>query len=154
MVTTINLQSGKDGTWFDFFYSKLDTSTGDITYGDPIEGGPRAQIRNPAPFFQERAKLRKTESVMVFNKKARKMEKVVSEKELSHEERQKENEDAFDYMIQDLEGFKLDGKVIKNTREGKIAAMDIPIFAMFVNRCVELLQEQGAVEEKAETKNS
>jgi hypothetical protein len=154
MDTIINLQSGREGTWFNFFYSDLDLSTGDITYGDPIENGPRAKIRNPTPFFQEREKLRETESSMVFNKKARKMEKVISNKELTKEERQKENDDATAYMIQELEGFKLEGKVLNNTREDKLAAMEIPIFAMFVNRCVELVQKQAAVEEKIEEKNS
>jgi hypothetical protein len=152
--TVIDLQSGKEGVWFDFFYSKLNTDTMEIEYGEPIEGGPRAQIRNPAPFFQARAENRKTESIMVYNKKARKMEKVTSEKELTPAERKAENEDMIDYMIQNVEGFKLDGKIIKNTKKDKVDAMTVPIFSMFVNHCVEMLQEQSAKEEKEETKNS
>ena len=150
----IDLQTGKEGTWFDFFYSKLDTDTMDITYEDPIEGGPRAKIRNPGPFFQERAEARKTESAMVHNKKARKMEKVVSEKELTPAERKAESDDMVDYMIESLDGFKIDGRIIKSTKKDKVEAMKLPIFSMFINKCVEMLQGQSAVEEKAEAKNS
>ncbi len=150
MSKVINFQSLKDGVWFTFFYSKLNTDTMDIGYGEPIEGGPQAQIRNPTPFWQERARSRKTETELVFNKKARKMEKVVSEKELTPEEKKKETGDFIDFLIQDLRGFKLDGKAIKATREDKIAAMEIPLFSMFINRCVELLQGMSATEEDAE----
>lgn len=152
--TVVNLNSGKQGVWFPFFYSELDVDTMDIKYGDPIENGPRAKIRNPTPFIQERAETRETVSEMIFNKKARKMEKVTSEKELTSQERKAENEAMIDYMIQDVEGFKLDGKVIRNTKADKIEAMRIPLFSMFVNKCVSDLQKQSAEEEKEEQKNS
>ena len=56
-------------------------------------------------------------------------------------------------MIQEVDGFKLDGKEIKGTRDEKIRMMEIPIVSMFVHHCVEILQEQGAQEEKAESEN-
>lgn len=149
----INLQTSKDGTWFDFFYSKIDPQTMEPVYGDPIEGGPKMKIRNPTTFFQERAKTRKTEGKMVLNPKTRQMEKVVSEIELTAAEKQAENDDFADYVIQDIDGFKLDGKEIKCTREEKIEIMQIPIVSMFVRRCVEILQERGAIEEREEAKN-
>lgn len=152
--TVIDLMDVKEGTWFDFFYSKLNADTMELTYSDPIENGPRAKVRSPTPFFEERAKFRKTESAMVLNKKSRAMQKVVSDKELTPEERQKESDDMRDYIIQEVDGFKLSGRVMKNTREDKLKAMRMPLFSLFINHCVELLTEQGAKEEKAESKNS
>lgn len=150
----INLQSNKEGVWFPFFYSRIDSSTMEVAYDDPIEDGPRMKIRNPAPFFKERAKTRKTKSEMVLNKKSRAMERVTSEVELSAEEKKKEDDDFKDYVIMEFEGFKLDGKEVSCNRETKIEIMDIPIVAMYVHRCVEILQERGATEEKDTLKNS
>ena len=150
----INLQSNKDGEWFPFFYSHIDPSTMEITYDDPIEGGPKMKIRNPVSFFREKSKERKSKSEFVFNKKSRGMEKVVSEVELTPAQKAAENEDLFDFVIQGIEGFKLDGREIKCTRAEKVTIMELPVVSMFVNRCVELLQEQAAVEEDGEVKNS
>ena len=150
----INLTTHKDGTWFPFFYSHMDSSTMEITYDDPIEGGPRMKIRNPVKFFQERVQDRKTKSEMVLNKKTRAMEKVVSNVELTPEQKKQENDDFADYVIDEIENFKLDGKVIKCDRKTKIEIMQIPIVSMYVNRCIEILQESGAKEEAVESKNS
>jgi hypothetical protein len=149
----INLASQKDGTWFPFFYSRIDSSTGEIIYDDPVEEGPRMKIRNPVPFFKERAETRKRSTEYVFNKKSRGMEKVSSDVELTPAQRKKENEDFADYVIDGIENFKLDGKVIKCDRRTKIEIMNIPIVSMFVQRCIEMLQESGAQEEKETAKN-
>jgi len=154
MATVINLQTGKDGSWFSFFYSKIDSATMDVIYDDPIEDGPRMKIRNPVPFFKDRNNKRKTKGEFILNKKTRAMEKVVSDLELTANEKQAENDDFVDYVIQEVDGFKLDGQIIKGTRNEKIRMMDIPIVSMFVHRCIEILQEQGATEEKEEGKNS
>lgn len=150
----INLTTHKDGTWFPFFYSRLNPSTMEIEYDDPIEGGPRMKIRNPVQFFKERNEKRKTESEFVLNKKSRGMEKVSSNVELTAAQRKAENEDFADYVIDGIEDFKLEGKVIRCDRKTKIEIMNIPIVSMYVHRCIELLQESGAQEEKAESKNS
>jgi hypothetical protein len=149
----IDLSSGKEGVWFDFFYSEMDPETLEVSYSEPIKDGPRAKIRNPAPFFQERAENQKTEAEMVYVKKARSMQKVVSTKELTPAEKKAEHEDYCDYVIQDLEGFKLDGKVIRNTKKDKVEAMKNPLFAMYVNRCIFLIQKESAKEEEEEGKN-
>jgi len=150
----INLKTQKDGVWFPFFYSKIDPSNLEITYGDPIEGGPRMKIRNPIALFKERTEKRKTETQFVLNKKTRAMDKVVSEVELTAKQKKEENEDFVDFVIQEVEGFKLDGKIIKGTREEKTGMMELPVISMFVARCIELLQESGTEEEAVETKNS
>ena len=154
MGTVINLQTNEEGTWFPFFYSRINVDTMDVEYDDPIEDGPRMKIRNPVDFFQERAQGRKTKSEFILNKKTRSMEKVVSDIELSAKEKKAENEDFADYVIIEAEGFKLNGKVMKNTRGDKVAAMKLPLVNMFVNKCVQDLQSQSAVEEKADSKNS
>jgi hypothetical protein len=154
MGTVINLQTSDDGVWFPFFYSKLNVDTMDIEYDEPLKDGPRMKIRNPVEFFNNRTQERKTKSEFVLNKKSRSMEKVVSELELTSEEKKKEADDFADYVIAGVEGFKLSGKMMKNVRGDKIAAMKIPIVSMYVNRCVQLMQEQSAVEEKEDSKNS
>jgi hypothetical protein len=154
MGTVINLQTSDDGVWFPFFYSRIDPDTMDVEYDDPIEDGPRMKIRNPVDFFQDRSQNRKTKSEFILNKKSRSMEKVVSEIELSAKEKKAENEEFADYVIMDVEGFKLNGKTMGNTKADKIAAMKLPLVNMFVNKCVQDLQSQSAVEEKADSKNS
>jgi len=150
----INLQTQEKGVWFPFFYSRVDSSTMDIIYDDPIEGAPRMKIRAPGSFFRDRNKNRKKESQMVLNKKTRAMEKVVSLKELTPEEQKQENDDFADYVIEDIDKeFKIDGEFIKCDRATKIKLMEIPIVAMYVYRCIEILQERGAIEEKKETAN-
>lgn len=153
-AVVINLQTQKEGTWFPFFYSRIDPSTMDAIYSDPIEGGPRMKIRNPVSFFKERNESRKKEAQYVLNKKSRAMEKVTSAVDMTQAEQKKENDDFADFVIQDIENFKLDGKIIKCDRKTKIEIMEIPIVAMYVQRCIEILQSEGAVEEKAESKNS
>ena len=149
----INLTTHKDGTWFPFFYSRMDPSTMEITYDDPIEGGPRMKIRSPVQFFKERNEKRKRKSEFVFNKKTRGMEKVSSDIELTAAEKKNETEDFADYVIDGIENFKLDGKIIKCDRKTKIEIMNIPIVSMYVHRCIEILQESGAQEEVIESKN-
>ena len=150
----IDLLDVKEGTWFAFCYSKLNTDTMELSYGEPIENGPRAKVRSPAPFFEEHAKNHKTESTMVLNKKARAMEKVISDKELTPAQKQAESDDMVDYLIQEVDAFKIKGRVMESTRKDKIEAMRLPLFSMFINRCVVLLNEQSVVEEKETSKNS
>jgi len=150
----INLTTHKDGTWFPFFYSHMDPSTMEIIYDDPVEGGPRMKIRNPIQFFQERAQARKSKSEFVLNKKTRGMEKVTSDIGLTAKQKKEENDDFANYVIDGIENFKLDDKIIKCNRETKIAIMGIPLVSMYVFRCIEILQESGAKEEASESKNS
>lgn len=150
----INLQTHKDGTWFPFFYSHIDSSTLEVKYDDPVEGGPRMKIRNPLQFFRDRSEKRKMESAFVLNKQSRAMNKVTSEVELTAKQKKAENDDFCDYVIDGIENFKLEGKVIKCDRKTKIAIMLLPIVSMYVHRCIELLQESGAQEEKETSKNS
>lgn len=149
----INLSTNKEGVWFTFFYSHIDPDTLDVVYGDPIEGGPRMKIRNPIQFFRDRNDTRKTSSEIVFNKKSRGMEKIISEVELTPKQKKQERDDFADYVIEEIENFKLDGKIIKCDRKTKIEIMNIPIVSMYVNKCITILQESGAQEEEAERKN-
>lgn len=149
----INFETHKDGVWFPFFYSHIDPSTLEVTYDDPIENGPRMKIRDPAPFFRERSDKRKTKSEFVLNKATRAMNLVTSEVELTAEQKRAESDDFADYVICDLENFKLEGRIVECTREDKIKIMDFSLAAMFVHRCIAIMQESGAQEEEAERKN-
>jgi NACalpha-BTF3-like transcription factor len=125
----------------------------EVIYDPPVEGGPQMKIRNPIHFFKEREDNRKRKSESVYNKKTRAMEIVSSDVELTAAQRKAENEDFCDYVIEGIENFKLDGKVIKCNRETKVEIMNIPIVTMYVHRCIELLQESGAKEEAEQPKN-
>ena len=81
------------------------------------------------------------------------MEKITSDAPLSASEQKSETDDFVDYVIQDIDGFKLDGKEIVCNRKSKIEIMDIPLVSMYVHRCIEIMQSEGATEEKDEAEN-
>ena len=153
-MITINIDTMDEGRWFDFFYTKIDPNTLEPIYGDPIENGPRMRLRTPVELFRKRANSRKTEKKYIHNPKSRKMELVESEVELTPEQKKKENDEFVDYVIQDLEGFKLGGKVIKGTLKEKVKMMENPLVSMFVQRCIQIMQESGIQEAEEESKNS
>ena len=159
-MITIDIQTDdEEGRWFPFFYSKFNSSTGEIEYGDPIEveneeDGPRMRIRNPVSFFEDRNKNKKTRTKYVVNSKTRGMDAVTEDVPLSAEEKKKEEDDFRDFVISGIENFKLNGKLLTCDRATKIEIMKKPIVSLYVHRCIEMLQSSGVVEEKTEKKTS
>jgi len=151
----VDLSSADDGEWFQFFTSHIDVNTGEVVYDDPIDGGPRIQIRDMRTFIRERIKERKMQVDNVVNPKTRSMERIRYPKELSAQEEKQEREDLIDYMVVNFEGFK-DKKTktfIENTRENKIKMMDLPIFDRCVSSCQQKLSDSSIQEAVAEQKN-
>jgi len=150
----LDINTADEGQWFTFFYSHLDPNTLEPIYDDPIENGPRMKIRNPASLWKDRSQKKKQKKEHVFNPKTRAMDMVSSDVDLTAAQKKAENEEFVDYVIQDVEQFTLNGKEIKGTIAEKVKAMENPLISMFVQRCIQLLQESGVQEAEAESKNS
>lgn len=141
------------GDWFEFFESRIDIKTGDITYDDPKPGTGKVCLRNIGIFMRERQRSRKKEYQFVPNTRSRAMEHV--ELLQSPEEETKEREDAFDYAITGLENFfDAKEKPIKCTRENKLKLLAIPVFDRFLARCFELQQNASTIQTEVAEKNS
>lgn len=101
----------KDGQWFPFRMSTIDENTGEIVWSDPIEG-MEVQIRSWKPFFEERISKRYLETLWKVHPKSHAYEPHTKFKDLTVEEAKIEREEAQDYAITGLKGFKN-----KTTRE-------------------------------------
>jgi hypothetical protein len=143
------------GEWFPFFGSHFDPITGDVIYEEAVSDA-KVQVRSMAPFFEERIAQRKREVEHIYNPKTRSMERITFFKELSVAESKAERDEAWDYSITGIEGFKdaKTGKVIECTRENKLALMKNPVFDRFIARCQQLIASSGVKEAKDLEKNS
>jgi len=137
-----------EGEWFPFQNSHIDPSTGDPVFDDPVTDA-KVQIRSMTPFFEERIAKRKRQTEHVMNPKTRQMERISFYAELSTEEARVERDDAFDFAITGIEGFKdaKTGNEITCTRENKLALMKVPVFDRFFARCQQLIASSGVKEQ-------
>ena len=137
-----------EGEWFPFQNSKIDPLTGEPVFDDPVTDA-KVQIRSITPFFEERIAKRKRQAEHVMNPKTRQMERISFYTELSLEESKVERDDAFDFAITGIEGIKdsKTGRLLKNTREDKLALMKVPVFDRFFARCQQLLSSSGVKEQ-------
>jgi hypothetical protein len=149
----IDLDSAK-GEWFDFRMSSLDPNTGETVWGPPIPGH-RVQVRSWKPFLEEQMANRERVIEWKINPKTRQNEKHSNFKELTPEESKQQKDDAIDYAIMGLEGFK-DKKTrepIQCTRENKIALMALDFFDRFIADCQMTIDSTRVEQEAAEAKN-
>lgn len=141
------------GDWFEFFESRIDIRTGDISYDDPKPGTGRVCLRDMTVFMRERRRNRKMKTQFVRNPGSRAMEQV--ECLQTAEEEAQDREDAFDYAITDFENFfDAKGKPIKCTKENKIKLLAIPVFDRFVAHCFEIQQNASRIQAEVTEKNS
>ena len=142
-----------DGEWFQFFGSHIDDN-GEVVYDDP-DPSARVQVRSMKPFFEEKLKSRKRVVEHVLNPSTRQMERISYLEEIGPGESIKQMEDAYDYAITGLEGFKnkRDKSIIECTRENKIALMKNPAFDRFFAKCQALLETDAVVQAETEEKN-
>jgi len=136
------------GEWFPFQNSHIDPLTGEPVFDDPVTDA-KVQIRSMVPFFEERVAKRKRQAEYVMNPKTRQMERVTYFSELSADESKTERDDAFDFAITGIEGFKdaKTGEIIKCTRENKLALMKVPVFDRFFTKCQHVLSSSGVKEQ-------
>ena len=149
----VDLESN-EGQWFTFRMSHIDQNTGEIVWDEPIDG-VRVQIRSMRKFFEDRISKRERVTEWKINPKTRANEKHTNFKELSMEEVKAERDDAFDYAIVGLEGFKdkKSRKVIECTRENKLALMSKDFFDRFFADCQQTLDVSGVEMEKVIAEN-
>ena len=144
----------KTGEWFTFFESEID-SNGEVKYHPPAPDAGRVCFRlaDAEVIEQIYQKTRKKVSEFVFNPKTRQMEKVKSYEQTPEQERA-EREMIWDYAIVDWENI-LDakGKEIPCTLENKMKLMNIPKFARFAGRCLQIISGAAEAEAAAEEKN-
>ena len=141
------------GDWFDFFESRIDIKTGDVTYDDPKPGTGRICLRDMGVFMRERRRNRVKKTKFVQNTGTRAMEQI--ELLQTAEEEAQERDDGFDYAITGFEDFfDAKGKPIKCTRENKLKLLAIPVFDRFVARCFEMQQNASKIQAQVTEKNS
>jgi hypothetical protein len=149
----VDLDSAK-GEWFTFRMSSIDPNTGEIVWGEPVEG-VRVQVRSWKPFFEEAYAKRERVIEWKINPKTRQNEKHSNPKDLTADELKQQKDDAIDYAITGLEGFK-DKKTrqpIPCTRENKIALMALDFFDRFFVDCQQIIDSTRVEEDKTATKN-
>jgi len=145
----INLETN-EGEWFPFQNSTISPSTGEPVFDDPVSDA-RVQIRSMTPFFEERIAKRKRQTEHVMNPKTRQMERITYYAELSIEEAKAERDDAYDFAITGIEGFKdaKTGQIITCTRANKLALMKVPVFDRFFAKCQQVLANSGVKEQES-----
>lgn len=144
----------QEGERFEFFNSKLNPSTGDIEYDDPIKNGPWMVLRPPGPFYEDRLAKRKRKAEHVFNPKTRAMDRIPYYPDLPPEEEKAEREALWDYCIVDFGGFSdKDGKEIEPTKQNKVAIKNVPMVDRFITRCFQLMANAEIVRQEEEAKN-
>lgn len=152
--TTFDIEE-TDGDWFDFFESKVDLNTGDVTYDDPIPGTGKVCFRPSRPLMMERIAKRKKESEFVLNPKTRSMERVEFYKSISFKESKKEQDDMTDYVIVDWKDlFDSKKNLIECTRENKLKLVKVPVFDRFMAKCMEIQMNADLKQVEKEEKNS
>jgi len=144
-----NLETN-EGEWFPFQNSTISPSTGEPVFDDPVSDA-RVQIRSMTPFFEERIAKRKRQTEHVMNPKTRQMERITYYAELSIEEAKAERDDAYDFAIMGIEGFKdaKTGQIITCTRANKLALMKVPVFDRFFAKCQQVLASSGVKEQES-----
>jgi len=134
-----------NGEWFRFFRSEI-KENGDVTYLDPEDDAGKVCLRiaDPETIESIQAQTRKKVTEFVHNPKSRQMDRVTYYDQTPAQEK-KERELIWDYAIADWQGIlDKDGNEIPCTLENKLKMMNIPIFARFVGRCLQLITGANA----------
>lgn len=144
----------QEGEWFPFQNSRIDPVTGEPMFDDPVSDA-KVQIRSMTPFFEEQISKRKWVVERIYNPKTRQMDRDRHPEDLTPEQARTERDDAFDFAITGIEGFKdaKTGKEITCTRENKLSLMKVPVFDRFFARCQQLLASSGVKQTEQVEKN-
>ena len=143
------------GEWFTFFRSEI-RENGDVNYLDPEPDAGRVCLRIADAEAVERiqAQTRKKKAEFVPNPKTRQMERVEYEDQ-TPSQKKAENDMIWDYAITEWEGIlDKNGDEIPCTPENKARLMNVPVFARFVGRCLQLITGANAGLAEGAEKNS
>jgi len=149
-----DITGAAQGEWFKFFKSEI-KENGDVKYLDPEKNAGKVCLRIASPEVIEdiQGKTRKKIQEFVHNPRTRSMERVMYFDQTSEQEK-KEREMIWDFAIQDWKGIlDKDGKDIPCVLENKLKLMNIPQFARFVGRCLQLITGANTESEEAAGKN-
>ena len=149
-----DLSAETQGEWFKFFNSEV-KENGEIAYLEPEENAGRVCLRIADPDTVEKiqSQTRKKVSEFAFNPKSRSMERVSYFEQTPAQER-KERELIWDFAIQDWQGIlDQDGNEIPCTLENKLRLMNIPRFARFIGRGLQMITGANAESEAVSGKN-
>lgn len=149
----IDLESN-DGQWFTFQMSDIDENTGDVIWGEPVEG-LEVKIRSWKQFFEEKINKRERVTIWKVHPKSHANEPHTQFRELTTEEIKQERDDAIDYAIMDLKGWKdkKTGEAYPCTRGVKLALMKRDFFDRFFARCQQSIDKVGVEMEQEAAKN-
>ena len=143
------------GEWFPFVQSEIKPD-GEVKYSDPetdengniTAGRVQLRIADADTLESIQSQTRKREVEHVFNPKTRQMERLPYFEQTPAQEK-KERELIWDYAIMDWEDIEPflnpDGTPIARTVDNKLRLMNIPVFARFVGRCLQMIS--GATNE-------
>jgi len=129
----------KEGVWFSYQKSRIDSENDEIIWEDPIEGA-EFLIRYIASFIEEKLKKEDQQRSIKFvhNDKTGKMERISFIPEKTFEQNIKETEEMYVWAICDWKGIGEKGKsemVVSD--ENKIKLSKLPEFIRFFNKCQE-----------------
>jgi len=150
-----DLSGESQGEWFKFFRSEMGEN-GEMKYLDPEPDAGRVRLRiaDVEAIDKIRAQTRKVVKEFVLNPKTRQMERVEYEDQTSAQKKA-ENDMIWDYAITEWENlFDKNGDEIPCTPENKARMMNIPVFARFVGRCLQLITGANAGLAEGAEKNS
>jgi hypothetical protein len=142
------------GVWFKFQTSRFDAEKKETVFDPPADDAAEFCVRSLIPFFTERMKARKKKSEFIFNPSTRAMERVSYYPDLTPEEVQKEQEDAWDYLIIGVKNATwADGTPIECNRADKVKLMKIEQFDLFIGHCLKVLATGEKNEAEVAEKN-
>lgn len=137
------------GETFQYFKSEI-LEDGETKFYDPEPDEPcRVTLKLADPDFIEgvHAETRKTIIDRALNPKTHSMERI-KDFEQTLEQKRKERELIWGNAILGWEGvLDVNGKVVECNQENKMRMMNIPVFARFIGRCLQLIS--GEASEKA-----
>jgi len=150
----IDFDAVEEGEWFQYQDSHFDHEKDEFVF-DPPNSDAKVRVRRTNDLISKQVSKRGRVSEIVLNPKSRQMERVSYIKDLTFEQEQKEMDDAFDYAITGLVGFKnkKTGAVLECTREVKLALMKLPAFDRFIGRCLRILNGMESARKEEEEKN-
>jgi len=149
----VNKKVSKEGEWFDYRDSVVDSDTGEIIWKEPT--GESMRIRSTKPFYEDAFLKRERIVEWKIHPKSKQNERHSYTKDHSPEEMLELKNDSYDYAITGLKGW-MDWetkKELKCTRENKLFLMSIPVVERFFSDCQSLLDNYGLMIEEQAAKN-
>lgn len=149
-----DLNQGSKGEWFPYFGSTV-RADGTVDYAEPQPGAARVCLRIADAETLEKihAQTRAKKAEFVLNPQTRQMERVVYYDQ-APDQAKKERELIWDHAIVDWEGIEdADSKPIPCTAENKMRLINIPEFARYIGRCLQIMGTAEADQAEASEKN-